>query len=98
MNDVASSTTNLLLLLFLTNTDTVWSFCGCDKRGSVHSYVYVRYSSFTKYLNTLLFMHAILTSTCSSPVTRALKRSLVIPAMLCSALLYIVRGEKTSMP
>ena len=28
MNDVASSTTNLLSLLFLTNTDTTWSFCG----------------------------------------------------------------------
>ena len=38
MNDVASSTSNLLSLLLLTNTDTTWSFCGCDKR-SIHSFV-----------------------------------------------------------
>jgi len=40
MNDVASSTTNLLSLLFLTNTDTTWSFCGCDERRGTHSYVH----------------------------------------------------------
>ena len=40
MNDVASSTTNLLSLLFLTNTDTTWSFCGWDERGGTHSYVH----------------------------------------------------------
>ena len=37
MNDVDSSTSNLLSLLFLTNTDTTWSFCGCDERRDIHS-------------------------------------------------------------
>jgi len=35
---VVLPTTNLLSLLFLTNTDTTWSFCGCDNRRGIYRY------------------------------------------------------------